>query len=92
MRRRLAALVLVAPVALTACSTDDGGPTETDTTAYQGSYLPACSEMWVVGQVLPQDYDGCTDENGNEVAATFRSCDAGRRYEFTTYDDTSYAR
>ena len=52
------------------------------------SGLPACDEIWVAGQDLPQKYAGC-DEDGTEVSADEQMCSYG--LPIVTYADTYYA-
>lgn len=51
---------------------------------------PACSEVWVAGEVLEQGYNGCYDEEkGRWVQAMVYRCSSGQR--LVTYGRTFYA-
>lgn len=75
----LAALALV----LAGCS-DDGGEGESSTG------LPDCADVWVAGETLPEDYDGCMSDPDTIEAAVVMTCDDGS--EFTGFDDRLYAK
>jgi hypothetical protein len=51
-------------------------PSTTDAT--EDVVLPACSSVWVVGQQLPQGYQGCTDDAGGIVQADGLYCEFGK--------------
>jgi|KBSSwiStaDraftv2_1062776.scaffolds.fasta_scaffold1220316_2 hypothetical protein len=51
--------------------------------------LPACADVWVAGQVLPQKYEGCMMGADVMAAAVTYKCDGG---SFTAYNDKFYAR
>jgi hypothetical protein len=46
--------------------------------------LPLCDEVWVAGQTLPQDYDGCRDAEGVLVVSDIKRCTASDG-KFTTF-------
>ncbi|MFD7157974.1 hypothetical protein ACFV9C_25455 [Kribbella sp. NPDC059898] len=83
-------LVLLAVPALAACGgqSNDAGPSTTPTTAASSGpgsttppassapTVPACADVWVAGQVLPADYNGCTHDNTTE-AAVGHACKTG---------------
>lgn len=77
MRAPLPAAALVA-LALTGCSDSSDGSSEG---------APDCSDVWVAGETLPDDYEGCAEdgETGYAVLLTYGDC------EITTYDDRFYA-
>jgi len=73
--RRL--LVIGSLLALAACGADENNVTEGasgDTTAVPP---PSCSEIWVAGQTLPEDYDGCVDEDGVLAPVEPEECSDG---------------
>ena len=74
--------VLVEDPAATSTASSAAAPEGSD------SGLPACAEIWVAGQDLPQKYAGC-DEGGTEVAADEQMCSYG--LPIVTYADTYYA-
>jgi len=49
---------------------------------------PACSQVWVSGQTLPKNYNGCTNRK-MFVAPVTHECTDGS--SLTTYDDKFYA-
>ncbi|CAN5324657.1 hypothetical protein BH09ACT12_BH09ACT12_18480 [soil metagenome] len=88
--------------ALVGCGDEDGEPGSADDSAGTtpsptaddgasqpaGSGLPACADIWVPGQDLPEKYAGC-DEDGTDVAADKHPCSFG--LPIVTYDGTYYA-
>lgn len=78
MRLYLAALAV--PIVLTGCG---GGDDSTEpSNALKGveqmaEDAPACADVWVAGQTLPDEYEGCTDESGMLFVATAMQCDDG---------------
>ena len=52
--------------------------------------LPACSEVWVVGETLPTDYEGCRTKGGIDQGAHYACTDGNG--ELIGYDDQSFAR
>jgi hypothetical protein len=53
MKNFLLAAVLVGSLA--ACGDDKPEP------IFDRTVSPSCSDVWVVGQTLPKDYEGCMD-------------------------------
>lgn len=49
---------------------------------------PLCADVWVDGQALPKDYEGCSTEDG-WVEADARHCESGQ--VLVTFDDRFYA-
>lgn len=102
--RRLAAPLLVLGLALSACGAEAGdpgtaedpsatpsqtspsSPTETPTEATE----PLCADVWVADQILPQNYQGCQDDEKQKwvEAFTYR-CSSGQK--LVTYRRTFYA-
>ena len=69
MRRPRLLLTCVALAAtLTACA--DSTPVVTP----KGETLPACDEVWVAGQTLPGDYEGCSDDEGVLMVSEVKKC------------------
>ena len=78
MRLYLAAIAL--PLALAGCGGDDeptATPTVTVSSADDEVMGPDCSDVWVVGQTLPDDYEGCVDDNGVFQVAVALPCSNG---------------
>lgn len=89
MRTGLAAIALA--LLATGCSSSDetdAADNGSDTEA--SSSVPACSDIWVDGQTLPEDYDGCENDGGSIEAAATIECDSGIG-TFATYQDEFFA-
>lgn len=72
------------------CSSDDsGGEPESGGEAAE-SGTPVCSDVWVDGGTLPEDYAGCENADGSIEAAATIKCDSGIG-AFTTYQDEFFA-
>ena len=52
--------------------------------------LPACSEVWVVGATLPNDYGGCRTEGGIDQGAHYACTDGNG--ELIGHNDQFFAR
>jgi hypothetical protein len=52
--------------------------------------LPACSEVWVVGDTLPEDYEGCRTKGGVDQGARYACTDGGG--ELIGHNDQFFAR
>ena len=50
--------------------------------------LPECSTVWVTGEILPEDYQGCT-ENGHFVEPDIMYCESGQT--LAAYQNRYYA-
>lgn len=62
--------LLLALTALTSCGGDDSGT--------EVAEAPVCSEQWVEGNTLPDDYSGCQESEGSgKIAATGHQCEDG---------------
>lgn len=85
--RTLTALALTL-LALTACSSNNDDNDDTSGSTDAGS-LPACTDIWVEGNTLPADYDGCQNDNDTIEAAVTQTCTNGDT--FTGYDDRYWA-
>lgn len=87
--KRWIAPVAAALVLLSACTSHTGNGASPTTLSNSSPSLPQCSEIWVVGQTLPTDYDGCSKDATTEAAVT-ASCTDGDT--FTTYEDRLWAK
>lgn len=101
-RARLLRVPLVAlgcglAVALAACGGSEEGSAEdpaastsadASTDAGSSGGKPACSDVWIDGQELPQRYSGCTDD-GEMVKADRTNCSSGQ--VLVVYADRFYA-
>jgi hypothetical protein len=78
----------IAPLlALTVAACGGGG--EDAESAGTSGVMPDCSDVWVDGETLPEDYEGCTDGDTIAAAVTIE-CDSGIG-TFVTYDDRFHA-
>lgn len=73
---RLAVVALAGVVAfLGGCSAPEGTP---DDDGYTGadwaSELPDCDAVWVEGETLPENYDGCTPASGGISVVAAQNC------------------
>ena len=97
----VAGLTLVG-LALTACgdqepdaatdpsSTPSSSASETPTETPTEAPGPACADVWVAGETLPEDYSGCQDaDKGKWVEAMVYRCSSGQR--LVTFGTTFYA-
>lgn len=70
-RSRLAAAaavaVAVSAAGLLAGCGEDSEPPLSET-------LPSCEEIWTAGNTLPEDYDGCRDEEGTLQVSSVQEC------------------
>lgn len=91
MRTRLAICAALALLA-TGCSSDDSGDgvVADATNAPESGGLPACADVWVDGETLPEDYDGCENPDGSIEEPVIYDCDSGIG-RFTTYRDELHA-
>lgn len=72
------AVLLGLPVLLAAGCTDDGDE------------LSACRDVWVVGETLPKDYEGCTADGDKVVTPELFECEEGGGH-WTAYHDRFFA-
>jgi hypothetical protein len=100
--RRLGGLVplLLVPMLLVACGTEEESPTASDATSSEStsgsageeSSVPPgareCADVWREGARLQRVYRGCVD-NGEYVKAEATSCSSGQR--MVRYADSYYA-
>lgn len=95
MRRHLmtmTATTLLLVGALAACGSDDadekGNDSSSSSQTDEGSGYPACDDVWVVGEPLPEGYEGC-DDGGTIIAAVSTDCQDGM--QMISHDDTYWA-
>ena len=55
--------------------TTDGGEGGEES---QGGY-PPCSDVWIDGETLPEDYGGCDQEDGSIAGSSWQDCADGSR-------------
>ena len=83
--RRLTGITAVAllAISLTACGNESdqegSGDTGNESSAPPEASVPACDEVWVEGETLPEDYEGC-DLDGTVQAAVYYDCADGRKF------------
>lgn len=82
------ALFALFALLLTACGNDEKGDDAATPVALEVGGPPACSDVWVAGQTLPETYAGCED-GGSLYASAESDCKDGR--VFTTFNDRFYA-
>lgn len=79
MRKTIAASAAsLLALTLSACGGNDDKTTNSDDEAL----APACSEVWVAGQTLPADYEGCMNGGTLEAAASFNCEDGSSLFQF----------
>lgn len=80
--RRLATVLVALPFLLVGCGGDDDG----DAGSYADAVadLPDCSDVWVDGEKLPDDYEGCIDDD-TVIASTASECASGDA-DLVTYE------
>jgi hypothetical protein len=54
-------------------------PTTPPTSTAPAETVPACTEVWVAGEVLPGSYRGCMNDSGKKVRARPIYCEQGNR-------------
>ena len=84
MLRRLIVAVATVVLMTSAC----GGNAERAVPDVSG--VPECKGIWVEGNVLPRDYEGCVGEGGDLVMASPLACADGS--QFTTHEGKFFAR
>jgi hypothetical protein len=84
MLRRLTVALAIAVLATSGC----GG--NTDRAEPDLSGVPRCQDIWVGGQTLPQDYEGCVGESGGLVMSSLLACTDGS--QFTTHEGRFFAQ
>jgi hypothetical protein len=83
--RSLLHLGVLVPVALTLVSGcgDDGVTPRSES-------LPACTDVWVAGGILPADYSGCVGDDDVLEVSEIRKCSSAGG-SFTTFGGTFFA-
>lgn len=82
-------------LALTSCGSDDGGgDTKTNDTKTNDTNSPpaastSCDDIWIAGETLPEDYDGCDRGDTIEAPAVLDCTDGSK---MTGFDDRFYAK
>lgn len=72
------ALPLILVLAFAGCSdSDDGGG---DGGSKDEAGTPACSEVWVIGETLPENYEGCMEGNNLTAVTGYECKDGGSLY------------
>jgi hypothetical protein len=67
-----------------------GCASNTEPAVLDVSDVPACNDVWIGGQLLPGDYEGCAGDDGDLVLPALSSCADGS--QFTTHEDRLFAR
>jgi len=80
-----AAACLTMLLAMTACGGDGDG----DEGGGSASDQPDCESVWVEGELLPEDYDGCKEPE--DVVADSKTTDCADGSTIATWDDRFYA-
>lgn len=82
--RRTATALLVLPLLLTGCGgSDDDGP-DVNVDGSDPDSTPACADVWVAGEKLPDGYAGCMDGD-TLIASTASECASGDA-DLVTYE------
>jgi hypothetical protein len=84
MLRRLIVALVIAVLATSGC----GGNTEQAGPNLSG--IPECDDIWVDGNKLPRDYEGCVNESGDLVMSSLLACVDGS--QFTTHEGEFFGR
>lgn len=77
-------------LALTSCSSSDGDNKNPNEDGGPTSESASCADIWVAGNTLPSDYDGCEISADLLEAAAVSECADGSKW--TGYDDRFYAK
>lgn len=87
MKRTIAAVF--AALLLAGCSGSDDSSKGDDSKSGDDAY-PSCESVWVDGQTLPKNYEGCTSDPDTIEAPALLECDSGIG-QFTSFDDRFFA-
>ena len=60
-------------------TTDAGSSQESDDSGEGEGGIPACADVWVAGEKLPEDYGGCSNDDGSIAGASYEECNDGSR-------------
>jgi len=88
MMSRMAAAAAALAIALSGCGGDEPEAEQPEASGLVET-LPGCDEVWVAGETLPGDYDGCVIEGNQVKVFSPGSCPSGA--EYASYQDTFYA-
>lgn len=79
MKTTLGALAIILASSLSACGGDD--KSDTDAQAELEDTYPLCSEVWVVGNEIDDDYEGCLlDDKDTIQAGVSIDCEDGSKF------------
>lgn len=80
MRKTIAAsAAALLALTLAACGDDSGSP---KSVGDDEALAPKCSDVWVAGETLPEDYEGCMDGDTLEAAASFNCEDGSSLFQY----------
>jgi hypothetical protein len=88
-RTRATAVIIATLLATGACSSskdsDTGNNGSAPAESSAAAEFPACADVWVVGQALPEDYEGCVDGDALVANAAFECSDSDE--QLASYED-----
>ena len=82
------AIAVAALLSVVACGAGEDEKAYTEFTDAVAA-TPNCADVWVVGETLPEDYEGCRDDDDVLQLSAYYTCDDGTK--LTGYDDRLYA-
>lgn len=56
----------------------------------EGGGMPACADVWVEGETLPEGYGGCSNDDGSIAGSSYEECTDGSR--IFTHDSRFFTR
>lgn len=81
MRKTIAAsAAALLALTLAACGDDSDSPKSGGDN--DEALAPKCSDVWVAGETLPEDYEGCMDGDTLEAAASFNCGDGSSLFQY----------